>query len=165
MKYVACDNGISGSFAWVNEDCSESGVMTTPTFSEQDYTIKKQNVTRVDFKAVFAWFNENKLNGSTARIVMERPFVNPMMFRATLSAIRAWEAMLIAIHDLQLPRIVIDSKKWQKAMLPAGCKGAELKKASVQVGCRLFPDHADWIVSQKDADSLLIAEYARRNKL
>lgn len=165
MKYVACDNGISGSFAWVNEDCSESGVMTTPTFSEQDYTIKKQNVTRVDFKAVFAWFNENKLNGSTARIVMERPFVNPMMFRATLSAIRAWEATLIAIHDLQLPRIVIDSKKWQKAMLPAGCKGSELKVASVQVGKRLFPDHSDWIRDQKDADSLLLAEFARRNKL
>lgn len=165
MKYVACDNGISGSFAWVNEDCSESGVMTTPTFVEQDYTIKKQNVTRVDFKQVFAWFNENHLNGSSARIVMERPFVNPMMFRATLSAIRAWEATLIAIYDLQLPRIVIDSKKWQKAMLPAGCKGTELKAASVQVGKRLFPDHSDWIDAQKDADSLLLAEFARRNKL
>lgn len=165
MKYVAVDNGVSGSFAWVNEDCAESGVMTTPTFVEQDYTLKKQNVTRVDFKQIFAWFNENKLNGSTARIVMERPFVNPMMFRATLSAIRAWEATLIAICDLQLPRIIIDSKKWQKAMLPSGCKGPELKVASVQVGCRLFPDHSDWIRDQGDADSLLLAEFARRNRL
>lgn len=165
MKYVACDNGVSGSFAWVNDDCSLSGVTATPTFAEQDYTIKKQNVTRVDTKAIRNWFNENGLNGMSVRLVLERPFVNPMMFRATLSAIRAWEATLIAIHDLQLPRIVIDSKKWQKAMLPAGCKGPELKVASVQVGCRLFPDHQDWIQDQGDADALLLAEFARRNKL
>ena len=50
-------------------------------------------------------------------------------------------------------------------MLPKGCKGAELKAASKDVGIRLFPQHKEIIVKQKDADSLLIAEWARRNDL
>jgi hypothetical protein len=161
--YVACDNGVSGSFAWVNEIGSESGVISTPTFFEQDFQKDKKNVTRVNVLKLILWFNE--LPKGRVRVILERPFVNPMMFNATLSAIRAWEATLIALQKFNYPQQVIDSKKWQKAMLPQGCKGPELKVASVQVGCRLFPDHQDWIRSQKDADSLLIAEFARRNHL
>jgi hypothetical protein len=163
MIYVACDNGVSGSFAWVNENCSESGVMTTPTFVEQDFQKDKKNVTRVNVRELIAWFHS--IPDTTTRIILERPFVNPMMFNATLSAIRAWEATLIALQGFNFPRQVIDSKRWQKEMLPARCNGKELKVASVQVGCRLFPNHVDWIRDQGDADSLLIAEYSRRNKL
>jgi hypothetical protein len=163
MIYASCDNGISGSFAWVNEDCSESGVVTTPTFVEQDFQKNKKNITRVDVPKLIAWFHS--LPKGDIRMIMERPFVNPMMFNATLSAIRAWEATLIALQEFNYPRQVIDSKRWQKEMLPQGCKGPELKVASVQVGCRLFPDHSDWIRDQGDADSLLLAEFARRNRL
>jgi hypothetical protein len=161
--YVACDNGVSGSFAWVNETGSESGVVSTPTFVEQDFQKDKKNVTRVNVLKLVFWFNE--LPKGRVRVVLERPFVNPMMFNATLSAIRAWEATLIALQEFNYPRQVIDSKRWQKEMLPAGCKGKELKAASVQVGCRLFPDHSDWIKDQGDADSLLIAEFSRCNRL
>lgn len=163
MIYVACDNGVSGSFAWVNEYCSESGVVTTPTFVEQDFQKDKKNVTRINVPELITWLRS--IPNTTIRIILERPFVNPMMFNATLSAIRAWEATLIALMTFNFSRQVIDSKRWQKEMLPAGCKGKELKVASVQVGCRLFPDHTDWIKSQGDADSLLICEFSRRNRL
>jgi hypothetical protein len=35
----------------------------------------------------------------------------------------------------------------------------------LDIGCRLFPKHKKILISQKDADALLIAEYARRKKL
>lgn len=180
MIYLAIDNGVSGSIGWVNDICSKSGAVTMPIFSEQDYVRKKQNVTRIDVKELNLLLRRaeddaraGKMEGGLTviyneciRIILERPFVNPMMFRATLSAIRAWEAVLIVLKDFAWPRIVVDSKAWQKAMLPEGVKGGpELKKASRSIGMRLFPDHSDWIKDHGDADSLLIAEYARRNKL
>jgi hypothetical protein len=173
MIYLAIDNGISGSVGWVNESGSSSGVFSMPTFSEQDYVQKKQNVTRIDTEVLSQKLKDlvvealtvSDFNKSSVRLFLERPLVNPMRYRATLSAIRAWEATLIVLRPFKWSYIVVDSRKWQKAMLPTGCKGPELKVASVQVGCRLFPDHADWIKDQGDADSLLIAEFARRNKL
>ena len=56
----------------------------------------------------------------------------------------------------------IDSKEWQKVLLQKGVKGPELKKASQDIGCRLFPKLKDIIIKQKDADGILIAEYCKR---
>jgi hypothetical protein len=50
-------------------------------------------------------------------------------------------------------------------MFPKGLKGIELKKASMDIGIRLFPHLEEVIIKQKDADGLLIAEWARRNNL
>ena len=170
--YCALDNGVSGSVGWVNETGSSSGAFSMPIFSEQDYVKKKQNVTRINTRELHRSLcdvGEISAPGGkydmNVRIILERPFVNPGMWRATLSAIRAWEATLIVLAEFLWPRIVVDSRGWQKEMLPQGCKGPELKVASVQIGCRLFPDHSDWIKCQGDADSLLLAEFARRNKL
>ncbi|GAH84395.1 unnamed protein product, partial [marine sediment metagenome] len=100
------------------------------------------------------------------RVFIERPYVNPQGFKATASALRCLEATLIAIEALGLSYQYMDSKEWQREMLPLGLKGtAELKKASVDIGCRLFPQYAEQIRKHKDGDSLLIAEYARRKGL
>jgi hypothetical protein len=85
--------------------------------------------------------------------------VNSTRFNATLSAIRALEATLIALEESQFPYEYIDSKEWQKLLLPKGLKGSdELKKASLDVGKRMFPE----LEIKKDADGLLIAEFMRR---
>ena len=68
---------------------------------------------------------------------------------------------MIVIEQLRLPYRYIDSKEWQKELLPSGLAKLELKIASLQIGQRLFPN-----VNFKgfpDADGLLIAEWARRN--
>ena len=44
----------------------------------------------------------------------------------------------------------IDSKEWQKELLPSGCKGEELKTASRDIGCRLFPKYKDLIIKLID---------------
>jgi hypothetical protein len=87
--------------------------------------------------------------------------VNSTRFNATLSAIRALEATLIALEQAQWPYEYIDSKEWQKELLPKGLKGSdELKNASLDIGKRLFPE----LNIKKDADGLLIAEYLRRKQ-
>lgn len=88
--------------------------------------------------------------------------VNPGRFLATASALRACEATLIVIESLKIPYQWIDSKEWQKALLPSGLKGPQLKKASKEIGLRLFPNIQ---LKHEDYDGLLIAEYARRQQL
>jgi hypothetical protein len=48
-------------------------------------------------------------------------------------------------------------------MLPKGVAGEELKKASLDIGNRLFPMFTEF--KHPDRDGLLIAEYARRQNL
>jgi len=80
-----------------------------------------------------------------------------------VSAIRALEATLIVIESLKISLAYIDSKEWQKPLLPNGTKGgAEQKKASLDIGSRMFPQFKEEFKKQKDADGMLIAEYCRR---
>lgn len=98
--------------------------------------------------------NDNK---EQIKVYIERPMVNPGRFKATVSALRCLEATLIVLEELNLAYEYEDSKGWQKAMLPAGLKGEELKEASVNVAKRIFPG-----LAIKDGDSLLMAECMRR---
>ena len=77
-----------------------------------------------------------------------------MLFRSCL------EATIIVLELLKIPFEYIDSKAWQRELLPKGLRKEELKKASLDVGRRLFPQ-IDW-TKFKDADGLLIAEWGRR---
>ena len=76
------------------------------------------------------------------------------------------EAELCVVEMLSMPHIYIDSKQWQRELLPQGIKGsAELKKASKDIGSRLFPLHTNLITKHKDADGILIAYWARMNQI
>ena len=132
-----------------------------PTLSELNYTKEKHNITRVSFDELQFWLADFP----KAEIVLERPMVNPKRFTATQSALRALEATLCVLESLNCSKIYIDSKEWQKVMLPKGTKGTpDLKKASLDIGCRMFPEHKEMIDKQGDADGMLIAEWARRTR-
>ncbi len=156
--YIGIDNGVSGSIGIIRGE--ESWFLNTPSKSEQNYTKKKAIVTRIDHALLTSILEAYKDN---CFVMLERPMVNPQRFQATTSALRALESTLIVIENLKLPISYIDSKAWQKLLLPSGIKGSdELKKASMDIGCRLFPQHAELIKKHKDADGMLIAEYCRR---
>jgi len=160
--YIGIDNGVSGSIGLIRQSATErhTEFFPVPTFSEQNYTKAKQNITRIDHKSLL---ERLRYVAGEIHIVMERPMVNPMRFRATTSALRALESTLCILEMLDLSFSYVDSKAWQKMLLPLGVKGTpELKKASIDIGCRLFPEHAEAIRKQKDADGILIAEYCRR---
>ncbi len=164
--YIGIDNGVTGTIGWVGDDIAP-GFIETPVFSEQSYTKEKKNISRIDHIALRGQLQRiiSVSDPNDLMVVIERPMVNPMRFAASCSALRALEATLIVIEDLKLPHIYIDSRQWQKALLPHGCKGAELKDASADIGVRLFPTLSGIITKHKDADALLIAEWARRSNL
>ena len=158
-NYLGIDNGTSGSCGIVFGDNSPAIYFHTPIKVELSYTKTKQNISRIDFDRL-------KKDLSILRIdkaVIERPMINPGRFKATMSAMRSLEATQIILEQLKIPYEFIDSKQWQKALLPAGLEKEELKSASLQIGKRLFP-HIDFN-SFNDADGLLLAEFARKISL
>ena len=159
--YIGIDNGTTGTIGIVGNGI-EPQLHHTPVKKEQDYTKAKKQVTRLDcigLKSILDQFNHNEIC-----VVMERPMINPTRWTASMSAIRCLEATLIILEMLGISHQFIDSKEWQREMLPKGIKGSdEQKKASLDIGNRLFPQFADF--KQKDRDGILIAEYARRKNI
>jgi hypothetical protein len=92
--------------------------------------------------------------GENTYCMIERPLVNPSRFTATISALRCMEATEIVLEELLIPYQWIDSKEWQKVVLPSGLKGDDLKVAATQVATRLYPR-----LKIVNADCLLIALY------
>lgn len=155
--YVGVDNGVTGSVCILSSKgfCFH---FQTPVKKELSYTKKKQFLNRIDFwkmsEAILEYVSRKNVN---AICVIERPMVNPGRWKASMSAIRALEATLVVLEYINMPYRYIDSKEWQRALLPKGLAKEELKKAAIDVAKRLFPK-----IQTKDADSILIAEYARR---
>lgn len=163
--YIGIDNGVTGSIGIINQD--GASMFPTPCYQVQDYTKKKQTISRLHRPEFLSILDENAAGYGSKFVILEHPFWNPMLSpKASKSGVMCLEAQLGIIEHRLLPYEVIPSSKWQKEMLPSGCKGkAELKKASMDVGIRLFPLLEDEIRKQKDADGILIAEWARRNNL
>lgn len=157
--FIGCDNGTSGTIAIIGY--SPEGLslyyFKTPVKTQQNYTKKKANITRVDGKILKDVFERSIPKGSQVNVLIERPLVNPKMFQATISAVRALEATLTIIETLEYSYEYIDSKEWQKELLPSGCKGPDLKIASKQIGERKYPGRT--LKNHPDADGLLIAHY------
>jgi hypothetical protein len=158
--WLGIDNGVSGQVGIIREG-EEIILFKTPIRKCLNYQKKKSWLNRVDGSVL-----KNMLMCGLGEVVdenvfclIERPLVNPGMFNATLSAVRALEATLIALESTSIPFAYIDSKEWQKALLPSGLRGPELKVGSLQVAKRLYPSVN--YTGFKDADGLLIAHYAK----
>ncbi len=86
----------------------------------------------------------------------------PKFFQASVSAARALEATLIVLESLNLGFDYVDSKAWQKKFLPIGIKGSPaLKKASLELAIRKWPQFTELLNKQKDVDGLFIAEFCK----
>lgn len=161
--YIGIDNGVTGSIFVLGPDVKK--FYKTPVKVEQSYTKTKQNISRLDVDSFFKILSSIKNKDNDFIAVVERPMVNPGRFQATVSALRCLEATIICLERFLIPIQYIDSKQWQKELLLKGLKGKELKKASMDISKRLFPLFKKEIEKQKDGDSILIAEWARRNNL
>lgn len=159
--YIGIDNGISGAVGVIAYSPTlgyRVDHIKTPVVVQQNYTKKVGSVTRIDGPRLFWFFKKLIPDDIKPHVLIERPFVNPKMFQASLSAIRAMEATQIILDTLGYGYEFIDSKQWQKELLPTGTKGTDqLKSASLHVASRLYPEKL--IKGHKDADGLLIAHY------
>ena len=161
--YIGIDNGVSGSIGVIPASGVGGLMFFMPTRLEQNYTKTKKNITRIDWRKLDALL---AMADGDAKVFLERPMVNPGRFQATASALRAMEATLICVERRGLALQYVDSKEWQRVMLPQGTKGPEeLKDASADIGRRLFPGLFPIIDKHGDADGLLMAEWARRERL
>lgn len=158
---VGIDNGVSGSWGIIYADEERPSLfMKAPIKRCRGYQKAKAYLNRIDFVEATRILSE--LSPQNTIVVLERPMVNNSRWTATISAIRALETTLCVLESLRLPIMYIDSKEWQKSLLPPGTKGDDLKTESLAVACRLFPEHESLLKKHKDGDGILIAEYARR---
>ena len=155
MNYIGIDNGVTGSIGIINSESIT--YIPTPVKRVLNYTKAKQFLNRIDGKVLTAVLEGYAANSFC---LIERPMINPARWIATISAIRALESTQTILELLKIPYQFIDSKEWQKSLLPSGLEKEELKFASLEVGQRLFPSIS--FTGFKDADGLLIAEHARR---
>jgi len=153
--FIGIDNGVTGAITILNEQAGVLLHISTPVKNCLNYTKKKAFINRVNYQEMLFQL----IACDEPFCLIERPMLNPMRFRASISALRCLEATEIALEELHIPYEFIDSKEWQKALLPSGLKGDELKKAADSVAKRLFPN-----LEIVNSDSLLIAEYCRRTK-
>jgi hypothetical protein len=154
--FVGIDNGVTGAITILSESGGVLMHIKTPVKNCLNYTKKKAFHNRVNFKSLYDILQSFRQNSFC---IIERPMIMPMRWKASVSAIRCLEATEIVLEELQIPYQFIDSKEWQKALLPSGLAKEQLKKAADDVGRRLFPK-----LMIVNSDSLLIAEYCRRIK-
>jgi hypothetical protein len=155
--FCGIDNGVTGGITILSNSGFVILHIKTPVKSCLNYTKKKSFITRIDFQELIK--DMGVVYNDSPFCMIERPMVNPGRWAATVSALRCMEATEIILEELQIPYQWIDSKEWQKALLPSGLEKEQLKKAADEVAKRLFPKQD--IVN---SDSLLIAEYCRRTK-
>ena len=169
--YIGIDNGVSGTIGII-EDGSSPKFFKTPVKVMQDYCKEKKSITRIDHKKLFELFSPYK--DCNVHVCMERPMVNSTLWRASESAMRAFEVTWAIVESLNFPVSFCASTDWQKELLPKnlpkkitttgktkGYDPVALKKASFDIGNRLFPIFQDF--KHADRDGLLIAEWAKRN--
>lgn len=158
--FIGIDNGSTGSTTILDESKNVILHVAMPIKRELSYTKTKQYISRLnvdEFKKYLRILPDytNTVCG------LERPMVMPGRFKATISAIRCLEATLISLEDLKISYLYLDSRGWQKALLPQGVSGPELKTAAVDIARRMYPN----IKATKDtADSVLIAEFLRQER-
>lgn len=164
MLFIGFDNGVTNNGIGVIDSNSKACLYTMPVKKELSYTKEAKHISRIDYRGMHDFKKQLEedfpdIDSSDFKVGLERPMINSTRFNASLSAIRALEATLIFLEQNHWPYEYIDSKEWQKVLLPSGLKGSdELKKASLDIGKRMFPS----LKIKKDADGLMIAEFLRR---
>jgi hypothetical protein len=153
---ISLDNGVTGTVSVIKDN--QTFFIETPNKRVKSYQkTKDKYIHRIDFKVLKSYLEPFKENSIC---VVERPMINPGRWDATVSAIRALEATSIILEELGIEYEFIDSKIWQHKYLPEGIKGSKfLKRASMEVGILLFPEHKELIVKHGDADALFIAKW------
>lgn len=161
MIIITADNGLGN---WtIMRDGEVVDFFEVPTFKHADRKKSKVSyTTRIDTNKLTDKLLLSCVDRANARAFIERPLINPMRFKASVSGIRAYEAALIVLEDLCIGYERVDSRTWQRAFWPAPAKGKKnnTKKLSRNIACQLFPHLKDKI-EKSDGDSLLMAEWAR----
>jgi len=163
---IGCDNGVTGTIGFLDlfpkgNMLMQYGMIKTPVEFVPSINLsdkKTKQVNRQMFKIAIDRFSPD-----TTVVLLERPYLNPRRFWASISAIKTITIQQIVLEDIGFKinktYFVIDSKEWQEELLPEIHGSDALKKASLEVGKQLFPKIK---IKHDDYDGILIAEWLRR---
>ena len=155
--FVGLDNGVSSNGVALLGPDNLVRYEKLPTKNELSYTKEERHITRLDAPGFRKLLASWALPKETTLVVMERIMINPARFRASISAARCLEAELVIIEEFGLELEYVDSKQWQHLLLPGITGSDELKKASLVLAQKLYPQ----IKFKKDGDSIMIAHWMK----
>ena len=191
------DNGTTAHFTLVDIEGNLIAYEKIPTFlqaswskpTKRKYKTKNGYVSK-PYQAHFTFVDIDALKELLLKVVpstehticyLERPAVNFFMgwqIQSSLSAFGAWQSVLYVLKSLGIECIMIDSKQWQKDLIPQatgknnkeylkslkkGERNKLLKEAADKFAHELFPSIE--FKESGDGDSICIAEYYRRIQL
>lgn len=126
VRYViAFDNGVSGYYTILSADGKLVDHGHVPVKRCLNYTKEEQHLSRIDVPKLRTLLSLHTVN--QPQVLLERPMINNTRFKQSMSAIRAFEATIIVLEEVGLTYEVVDSKQWQRSMLPGDIASDQLK--------------------------------------
>lgn len=174
------DNGSTGTVSCIIPYNNYVSFIQTPSRECLDYTKQIQYISRIDYNVFKQWFKNNLKKGNKIYkqqlkpiVILQRPMVNPQRFKQSGHALRAFQATILLLEQLELQYIIIDSKKWQHHFFGKNTSQLDLKKQSLQLGIKIIQqicnnsqqknegceEMKQCIRKHGDADGLLICKY------
>lgn len=156
---IGIDNGVTGTIGILGPDVTT--FVTTPVYAEMaPLKTKVRMLNHIDTDALKALLAPYVKRGM---VLLERPYTGTHLM-SSISGGRADEATRIVLRQLGIAYDYVDSKQWQRPLLPTGTRGTpNLKAASKALATRLYPEFTDIIKKHGDADGLLIAKWGLQN--
>lgn len=156
------DNGTTGTIGW-RCGCTINEMIEVPVKKRASFHKSPRSTTIIDVdaleKALRDMLDRAKVKPCDVIAYRERPMINPKRWQASMSASRADEAETIVLERMGIEYHYVDSKAWQRHILPSsGKKGTTsdiLKAESKDIGCKMFENLSTIINKHGDADGIL----------
>ena len=156
------DNGTTGTIGW-RYGCTTNEMIEVPVKKRASFHKSPRSTTVIDIDALETalrdMLDRAKVKPSDVIAYRERPMINPKRWQASMSASRADEAETIVLERMGIEYHYVDSKAWQRHILPSsGKKGTTsdiLKAESKDIGCKMFKHLSTIINKHGDADGIL----------
>lgn len=155
VLYVGIDPGLSGALSSIRADGSVFSWVHAPTKPEDG----KKRI--VDWRRVADWLEEQRRNADDIFVALEKAFVLPK--QGIVSAFRfggSYYGMVATLEIATIPYVIVRSQDWKSLILQGSVKRG--KDSSIAFALRYWPELGTKPITHDVADSLCLAEYARR---
>lgn len=186
---LGIDNGITGSIALMDPSGKVVFHAPVPVYKERKWTKPKlaklktktkvvyDEITMIDVVTLQRMLVKYTSTISDIHCFLERPAISyaaAWSMKTSISAAMSWAYVVHVLKQLQIPRTDVDSKDWQKQLIPEatgeqnkeymktlkkGDRNKLLKEAAYDLAKTLYP-----ALNSKDkgaGDSICICEYGR----
>lgn len=165
--YVGIDNGSTGSIGYMAG--TYTSLLPMSKLCRRYTGNKKGTGLELDPLEFYRYIsNIQKEHGKIRMLAIEKPFTNPGQVMTMVAARGMFSAIQAILEILAVPYIVVGAQEWQKKFLngevtATANKGEkETKLRSRILGSQRWPELADPIKHQKDADALWLALHAKQ---